>query len=65
MSESNTYNTGLEGYELIGKVAKETHMPTDEMVQFLMNIIRTDNVDPKTLNLDQLRVVVLNYLEKL
>lgn len=63
---SKTIETpSTEGYELIGKVALETKLPTDEMISFLVNIIKTDNVDPKTLNLEQLRAVVLNYLNKL
>ncbi len=60
-----TEPTENEGYELIGKVALETKLPTDEMISFLVNIIKMDRVDPKTLNLEQLRGVVLNYLNKL
>ncbi|MGH1468491.1 MAG: hypothetical protein ACRBBP_06390 [Bdellovibrionales bacterium] len=68
MSESNTFEsntTAAEGYDLIGKVALETKLPEDEMIRFLVDIIKLDNIDPKTLSLEQLREVILNYLNKL
>lgn len=65
MSEPSTFEPTTEGYNLIGQVALETQLPADEMIRFLIDIIKLNNIDPKTLNLEQLRAVVLNYLNKL
>jgi hypothetical protein len=65
MNEPNPENHSLEGYELITKVAKETELPTDEIMQFLYNIIRAQNLEPQKLNLEQLRSVVMTYLHKI
>lgn len=64
MSDANNIDTQM-GYELIGKVAVETRMPEDDMITFIMNLVRLDNVDPKTLNLEQLRTAVIGYIDKI
>jgi len=50
------------GFDLIDKVAKETELPGDEIIGFLVNIIRAKKLDPKTLNLDELRASIIDYL---
>lgn len=64
MSDANNIDAQM-GYELIGKVAVETRMPEDDMFKFIMNLIKIDNVDPKTLDIEQLRTVVINYIDKI
>ena len=64
MSDANNIDAQM-GYELIGKVAVETRMPEHDMIKFIMNLVKIDNVDPKTLNLEQLREVVINYIDKI
>ena len=61
----NTTPTTAEnskGLDLIDMVAKETELPNDEIIGFLVNIIRAKKLDPKTLNLDELRASIIDYL---
>jgi hypothetical protein len=53
-----------EGYDLIGKVALETKLPTDDIIPFIIELIKTEDIDPKTLSLEQLREAVINYLAR-
>ncbi len=54
-----------KGYDLIGEVASKTNVPTDDMIRFILNLVKIDNVDPKTMNLDQLKSAMINYIEKI
>jgi hypothetical protein len=61
----NTTPTTAEnstGLDLIDMVAKETELPNDEIIGFLVNIIRAKKLDPNTLNLDELRASIIDYL---
>lgn len=53
------------GFDLIEKVAKETELPSDEIINFMVNIIRAKKLDPKTLSLDELRESIINYISKI
>ena len=53
------------GFDLIEKVAKETELPGDEIINFMVNIIRAKKLDPKTLSLDELRESIINYISKI
>jgi|GEM_PF-3186345 len=50
------------GFDLIDIVAKETKLPGDEIIGFMVNIIRAKKLDPKTLSLDELRASIIDYL---
>ena len=52
-----------KGFDLIDKVAKETDLPSDEIIGFLVNIIRAKKLDPKTLSLDELRSSIIDYIQ--
>jgi hypothetical protein len=58
-------NDQPNGFNLIDKVAKETELPEDEVIAFMVNIIRAKKLDPKTLSLDELRESIINYILKL
>lgn len=51
------------GFDLIDKVARETELPNDQIIGFLVNIIRAKKLDPKTLSLDELRASIIDYIQ--
>ena len=58
-------NENAMGFDLIDKVAQETQLPNEAIVNFLVNIIKAKNLDPKTLSLDELRESIINYIDSL
>lgn len=66
MDESLSTEEGQTiGFDLIDKVAKETALPNDEIIKFMVDIIRAKKLDPKTLSLDELRASIINYISKI
>lgn len=60
---THTATENSTGFDLIDKVAKETDLPNDEIIGFMVNIIRAKKLDPKTLSLDELRASIIDYLQ--
>jgi len=58
-----TLDESTTGFDLIDKVAKETALPGDKIIGFMVNIIRAKKLDPKTLSLDELRESIIDYLQ--
>ncbi len=53
------------GYELIAEIVSLTGLPERESTQLLINIIKKAKLEPKNLNIEDLRVALGEYIEDL
>lgn len=65
MNDPSPKNTELNGYQLIGEVSKNETVAQDEMIGFLLDILKAEGLNPETLGIDELRAALLKYVGSL
>lgn len=63
--DPNNEQPEQRGYHLIGEVAQQTDLPTEDMIGFVLDILKESGKSPESLTLEELKAAMINYIANL